>query len=354
MHWSEKFTYDTLKTAFEQAQFSGNAAEFSPYIDNLLKKNKDNLQSVLKITGVLQEIEQSLIVTWLPRTHIYALLKIGIKRDLLYRLKQILVDTNWYTRVIKEIVTTNAKMQEDSYGFYIQNKGNKRFPRFGSLSLGYSRASLSGLLNNIIKTAVKYKNTYNSMYDYYRNDFMQAGEKLTQQEAKERALGDAHSFCIHNGWESQVNDFGDFSHLKNALEQDIRSTWLPQEILNELSEALHIQKLWKLPSRGEGSSQQWFLEAFFCYFSGIDDVKAYVDRRQTGNAEKQALIEDFIRAYHNNPRINTRLIWMSPGDLWTKNFEKKLTEWENYEYKGGIKRKDIIDTDGTRFPDQYY
>ncbi len=126
--------------------------------------------------------------------------------------------------MIKEIVTTNAKMQEDSYGFYIQNKGNKRFPRFGSLSLGYSRASLSGLLNNIIKTAVKYKNTYNSMYDYYRNDFMQAGEKLTQQEAKERALGDAHSFCIHNGWESQVNDFGDFSHLKNALEQDIRST----------------------------------------------------------------------------------------------------------------------------------
>ncbi len=347
------FVYDNVQDAFIKNGITNESKELWPYIFMFLQKKKDDIQRVLELSTQIKWVQDQFVWANFPRNYTDALIKVVLKKKLFNELVW-LIDDSWYLRWVKAVIKKNQEMKEDGYGFYLKNKGNSKFPRFWSLSLGYSRVSLAYLLQKIVKDVEKFKKAYEWLYSYHSTA---RDPPKSKSKAHEDTLRDVLEFIVGGGRDIEDDDIGNFSRLRVALVQDIRSTWLPDEVLEELEMRLKIKEKSERKTLWDADSQQDFLEAFFCYFSFMDAIPAFIEKRKSGEQGKQELITDFTIKYHNDPHVNPRLIGMSPSQLGTKEFEKRYQTRANQEYKDkdGLKKKrrDIID-DGTMFADQYY
>lgn len=130
-----------------------------------------------------------------------------------------------------------------------------------------------------------------------------------------------------------ANDVIDFFSFKErrctemirALMQDLRSTEVDAEILASLMDAIGFENLHSIPSEisdamGHYDSKIHFLNAFFVFFS-LPCGDDFVEKWKT-ESNRSDLIQNFLKSYLNDPRVNPALVDRTPAALGTREFQK--------------------------------
>ncbi len=233
-----------------------------------------------------------------PERHAYVLTDLSIKR----KLDDYVVNLMKRYPDYSEMMQRYQRMKDDPTQFYFTSKGNKSFPRYGSLSLEYTNGSPYRLVLRLLQDA----NSVRAYRVYMR--------KEERQEAKD--------------WNLYPKDlFEDLriKELESAFRQDMRSNKITDEILEALLKKLKWENLSNSSKEFYGTENEHSkLEVmdFLCIFFSLDIKKEFLEKWNKEEL-RSSLTNNLTNRFYSDPRVNPHLIEMKPKDIGTRKFEEK-------------------------------
>jgi hypothetical protein len=267
----------------------------SPEVKALMRKKPEERATALK---------DELMGFGMPEKYAVVLSKIAVRRRIEARVSYLLHCDMSYSDAIKN----NARMLDDPHEFllrekYLKQKGRRKFVRFGNLSYAYRSASQIQLINRFVKDALCTKQV--------------AAILRKLDEGRPRPCEEFE----HESYDKQRE-----KELEEAFRFDLKVNKIDPTLVEAILTKLGWNGLYlRFEGHGFDPTKLMVMDAFYSFFSS-EEGDMFLEKWKS-EPDRPKLLEEFVRGFWNEPRINPRLMGLGPEMVGTPEFERKRIEF---------------------------
>jgi hypothetical protein len=275
--------------------FESLSTNSSPEAKGLMRKTPEERVTALK---------EELMDFDMQEKHATVLARIAVRRRIEARVSYLLHCDMSYSDMIK----TSAKMLDDPHEFllkekYLKQKGRRKFVRFGNLSYAYRSASQIYLISKLIQDALYVE---------------EVAVRLRKLDGESPRYDEEYGIELYHQRREK--------ELEEAFRFDLKVNKIDSSLIEAILAKLDWNSLYvSFTGYGLEPTKLMVMDAFYAFFSS-EEGDQFLEKWKLEQNRPQ-LLEEFVKAFYNDPRVNPHLVGLGPEMVGTPEFEKERQEF---------------------------